>query len=1179
MTRSSFTLFATLIPFFLLAQESLWLDQSVAPDDLHARSVEPNHYRVVHLNEDLISKLLQRTTLDLEIPMPNGENETFEMTSEYRMHPNLAKKYPGIRSFTGVASNGWQIRADYSIHGFSAVIRTDKGEIYIDPYYEKRSDKYIVYHTSELVLSAELMEQYRNYHDHAEHTVRYQPIPKNSPFKRQKQQVSISVYEAAIATTAEYTAKHGGTVEGALAAVNTALGRINFLLETEVNTQLQLIENNDELIFLNSQSDPFTNGNAGMMAAENNNYLLSNLGINNYDVGHVFGIGCVGVVGTSGGVGTVCQTNKGFGSSCEISTNDRFYIGIVCHELGHQLGAEHTWNNCPGSEDQINTGTAFEPGGGSTIMSYSGACGDQSFIFDSDPYYHNNSIEAIRNYVKDGPGRSCSEELPTNNQEPIIETGSPDTRVVPISTALLLQATASDPDGNSLTYCWEQYDAGIGQAAFSPIGSPVGSAPLFRSLPPTEEGFRYFPQFQDIIANTDDPTETLPDYERDLTFRITVRDNVLNGGGVTWEELKYTTTTEAGPFVLENLTNGSYTVGDSVVLTWDVANTDQAPVNCQLVDIWLHTNDEQNPIRIAQNVFNDGNETVILPNISSPEAYIRIQAVDNIFLDITELPFVIQETNLASFSPSILTPDLNLCLPTSVQVPILVYGLGDFEGEVIVDIVDEPDGVVVANAGSIPLNDTFFLELELSEDYNGQQLAVTFNNAEFAVNRVIDVRSLSTTFGPIAAVSPTNAGDVSQRPNFEWTAADGAASYQFELSKDPTFAASIVSESFNSTVFSINDILDAGEVYYWRVTPTNDCGNGKGEIFAFQTRSLVCEEVGITQDFPITQSAAVELSVELEIPTGGEVVDVNLTEIRGFHEAFGNLRMRLEAPDGTSASLFTEVCGISFRNYELGFDDDASEMLNCQVAFNDLVFQPEESFSVFNGLDKAGTWKLHITDSVIGGGGILQAVSLEVCGFGSNQPLELVNNIPLIVESFGEFTIGNESLLTTDGQSGAENILYTLTNIPQNGSILLNGIALSIGSTFTQQQIDNGLLTYRIDAASEALDSFQFTALSNTGNWLPLNTFQINLDLIVSSTDQRFKPISLFPNPNKGTLIWTLPLEESWSVYIYDLQGKLSLRTDVVSNELNLQSLTNGTYLLIARNGFRNVGGKLVLQK
>ena len=71
--------------------------------------------------------------------------------------------------------------------------------------------------------------------------------------------------------------------------MNTALNRINFVLETELAIQLELIENNDSLIFFDAATDPYSNGNASTMASENNNYLIASLGTSTYDVGHVFG--------------------------------------------------------------------------------------------------------------------------------------------------------------------------------------------------------------------------------------------------------------------------------------------------------------------------------------------------------------------------------------------------------------------------------------------------------------------------------------------------------------------------------------------------------------------------------------------------------------------------------------------------------------------------------------------------------------------------------------------------------------------------------------------------------------------------------------------------------------------------------------------------------------------------
>ena len=298
------------------------------------RKVLPKKYHLARLVEDL-SWFSGPTAIDL--PMPDGSIMRFQMHLSSNFHPGLQSRYPNIQTFNLISTESTLIhgRIDHSVHGIHAVIRHPEGEIYIDPL--NRGRYYLIYYTKDDQISPELKAIYTN-HEHrfqANATEDFlERQPSRSPFARSSNDpVTLSTYRLALAGTAEYTQKHNGTVDGALAAMNTALNRINFVLESELAIRLELIENNDSLIFFDAASDPYSNGNASTMASENNNYLIANLGTAQYDVGHVFGTQCNNVVGTSGGVGTVCGGFKGFGSSCELSTNDRFYIGVVCHEL------------------------------------------------------------------------------------------------------------------------------------------------------------------------------------------------------------------------------------------------------------------------------------------------------------------------------------------------------------------------------------------------------------------------------------------------------------------------------------------------------------------------------------------------------------------------------------------------------------------------------------------------------------------------------------------------------------------------------------------------------------------------------------------------------------------------------------------------------------------------------
>ncbi|MDH3651791.1 MAG: M12 family metallo-peptidase, partial [Saprospiraceae bacterium] len=671
----------------LVQSQHTW--RSLSPVELQRAGISdgipiPREYSLWQLDEVVLAEFLKSG--EIHLPMPDASIKIYTSVELSNMHPKLAEKYPSIKTYevTDQQEERFRGRVDFSRHGIFAVLETAHGEVYIDAVGPRSSSMHMVYFTRDYKVDPSLRESYVRH----EHGFDHLPSdfltlePSNSPFQRTANElVNLQVYELALSCTGEYAQKHGGTIEGALSAMNTALTRINFLLEAEVAVRLLLIEDNDSLIFLDGSNDPFTNGDAGQMALENNNFLTMQLPGTGYDVGHVFGTNCGAVVGTSGGIGTVCSGTKGFGSSCEIATNDRFYIGIVCHELGHQFGARHTWNNCPPvSQDQYSSSTAYEPGSGSTIMSYAGTCGDQNIQFDSDPYYHINSIVDIMSFISNGGGQGCADPEVTANHKPGLSVPYVDGFSIPISTPFKLVAEGEDSDGDPITFSWEQYDPGVGAGANTPIGEPQGSAPLFRSAPPSSTPVRIFPSMQKVLNNSFDDTEVLPDYGRNLTFRVTARDHRSAGGGVSWTQVAFKSSTAAGPFTVSSFNvPDTIETGEFVEIRWDVANTDQTPVNCKRIHILLSTDGGSSfSDTLISNSANDGSEMVLIPNLITNRARILVEAADNIFFDVNDQNITIRDAQIAGFGVDLLPHSQRVCLPDQIELELQSFPLGGF---------------------------------------------------------------------------------------------------------------------------------------------------------------------------------------------------------------------------------------------------------------------------------------------------------------------------------------------------------------------------------------------------------------------------------------------------------------------------------------------------------------------
>jgi hypothetical protein len=179
----------------------------------------------------------------------------------------------------------------------------------------------------------------------------------------------------------------------------------------------------------------------------------------------------------------------------------------------------------------------------------------------------------------------------------------------PKSTPFVLTGSATDPNaGQAITYCWEQYNP----ASVSTPSSSNTTGPLFRSLEAVSVGYRYFPKFITVFNNATDTWELLPSVARTLTFRLTARDNFIDGGCAGENNITVTISNN-GPLAL-TAPNGSVALTGNYpyTVTWNVAGTSAESAN---VDI-LYSTTPDNPTSytvLLANTPNDGTQSVTMP--------------------------------------------------------------------------------------------------------------------------------------------------------------------------------------------------------------------------------------------------------------------------------------------------------------------------------------------------------------------------------------------------------------------------------------------------------------------------------------------------------------------------------------------------------------------------------------
>jgi hypothetical protein len=598
---------------------------------------------VFELNDELKLELLtapvegnpnRASEISFVLPLPNGSSVT--LSAEYApiIAPGLAAKYPEIRSYL-VKGEGCSGRIGYTYKGFHGILFTDKGTVYYDAL-NASSNEYHCYYRNDYMNHFRGTKDHRCLVDEDDQSLEALDIPEVQRGGRSGEQ--LRTYRLALACTGEYASFHGGTVSGALSAMVVTMNRVNGVYEREFAVRMVIIDNNDDIIFLDGNTDPYTNNSGSAMLGENQSTCTSIIGSSNYDMGHVFSTGGGGIASLR----SVCSfQNKAKGVTGGSSpTGDPFDIDYVAHEMGHQFGGNHTQNNnCNRSQNH-----AYEPGSASTIMGYAGIC-SPNLQGNSDDYFHTHTWSEVTDFIINGNGNGCATTTNTGNAAPVVTVPNGGF-FIPIETPFLLEGSATDANGDDLTYCWEQYDLG-------PTGSPdspSGDAPIFRSWDPKEESYRVCPQLVNIIIGNTVFGETYPTYDRNLSFRLTVRDENTSGGGVGFDLIEFEASEDAGPFLVTSPSQGeSVEALNGYEITWDVANTDQAPVNCQNVNIELCSyNSGTQSLTIldtlALNTPNDGSETVFMSvdNVGGGK-YIRVKAADNIFFNLNGGAFSIAE--------------------------------------------------------------------------------------------------------------------------------------------------------------------------------------------------------------------------------------------------------------------------------------------------------------------------------------------------------------------------------------------------------------------------------------------------------------------------------------------------------------------------------------------------------
>ena len=561
----------------------------------------------------------------ISIPTLNGKVERFNVYSEPVMDKEVADKYQlGSYAGVGIDDPSKYVRFSVAPNDFQSMIFSNGGYEFIEPANASKTVYKVFPKTTNTGKKAFVCSTHDGDHHEGNMDELYkkgQAFQNNAMNFAKSSDKKYRTYRLAISTTGEYTQFFNG-VAGANTQINATMTRVNGVFEKDFAIKL-IVGNHPSIIYTNGATDPYTNN----LNVQLQQTLTAQVGHANYDIGHLFN--AAGNNGNAGCIGCICENpsndnDTAKGSAFTQSTNPQgefFDIDFVAHEIGHQLGANHTF-----SHSLEGTNVNMEPGSGSTIMGYAGIT-NADVQQHSDAYFHAASIHQVQTNL--ASKTTCGTSANITNDPPVI--ANLPNYTIPKGTAFVLTASATDPQNDPITYTWEQYNNSA--TTTTNVNPNSSNTPIFRSVAPSPSPTRYFPRLTEVMnGNLTSQTnwETVSNVARALKFRVTARDNhpTSTQQQTSFKDQNITVGNE-GPFVVNT---GYANSAGPTTIEWAVANTNAAPYNVANVKIDYTTDNGVNWVTVLESTVNDGSEPYTFPSaLQGQTIKLRISAIGNVF--------------------------------------------------------------------------------------------------------------------------------------------------------------------------------------------------------------------------------------------------------------------------------------------------------------------------------------------------------------------------------------------------------------------------------------------------------------------------------------------------------------------------------------------------------------------
>ncbi|MGK4567321.1 cadherin-like domain-containing protein [Flavobacterium sp. 3HN19-14] len=548
-------------------------------------------------------------------------------------------------------------------------------------------------------------------------------------------------------------------------------------------------------------------------------------------------------------------------------------------------------------------------------------------------------------------------------------------------------------------------------------------------------------------------------------------------------------------------------------VTWNVANTTASPVSTANVKISLSTDGGFTyPVVLLASTPNDGSEVITVPNNIGKTMRVKVEAVNNIYFDISNANFEIKAN---TFELTTTQATVSTCKPASAAFTVNYTPAPTFSGTTTFTVTGLPSGVTAAFSNpTLSASGSTVMTVNGVGSVNAGTYSLTFTATSGAtiITLPLTLKVFDNNIATVTLTSPTNgAGNQQTSCLLQWSDLPSASSYLVQISTDPTFATITETTTVvNATSYQTTSLAQ-GTINYWRIKPINPCLQGAfSEVYSFQIANDLCktynsvyyDNIDASSNNVWETNSNNAVAAKINVTDNIQISDVNFTMV-ATHANMNEIKMQFSNPTGIFAEIYNRDC--SGANANVTFDDSGTAIpVPCTGGLTGTK-QSSQLLSKFNGSSSLGVWTLLATDRVSNtNGGTFTSLSIQICG-----KLQIVNNVTATINDISSIQQGatvaipQTKLLAAQPSATTAQLIYVLTQLPAKGALKLSGTTLVLGSTFTQADINNNLLTYVHNAALPTYtDKIKFSVKGNNTALLGGQTLNFNFCSITSTTSQ-----------------------------------------------------------------------------